>query len=65
MQLSGPTVIVEAERRVRLLLRLNQDRSRAERVYGSSGNVDDLAGEDVGPVEQFFRALLVNRFFKL
>src|SRR5580704_414715 len=60
MQLARTTVVVQAIGRIRLLLRLHNDRAGAERVHGASGNVDHLSGKYVDPVQQLFGALLLD-----
>ena len=43
VQFAWTTIIVQAECRVRLLLRLNDNRPRSERVHRASGNVNHVA----------------------
>ena len=65
MQFTRPTVIVKPECRVGLLLRLHDDRARAQRMYGTARNVDQVSSPNLDPVEQFFRPVFVNCLFKM
>src|SRR5579859_1712352 len=65
MQFARTPVIIQAVGGVRLLLRLDDDRPRSERVHCAARDINHVARIDVDPVENFFGALLVNRFFQL
>ena len=65
MQFARTPVIVQAIRRVGLLLRFHDHRSRPQRVHRAAGNINHVAGKNIDPVQQFFGALLVDRLFQL
>src|SRR5258707_1902258 len=65
MQLAGPAIIVQPIRGIRLLLSLDDHRARTQSVYGSTRNVDHVAGVDVDPIQQLFCGPCVNRLFQL
>src|ERR1700675_3404961 len=65
MQRARASVVVETIRGIRLLLRLHDDGARSKRMHRAAGNVNHFALIDVDPVEELFRALVMDALFKL
>jgi hypothetical protein len=54
MKLAPSAIIVEAVRRVRVLLNLDQRQPAADRVDGARRDIIEVASADRAPVEQLF-----------
>src|SRR5208282_2233342 len=65
MQRAWAPIVVETIRGVGLLLRLHDDRPWSQSVHRAAGYVNHLALIDVDPVEQLFRALVMDGLLEL
>src|SRR5258708_20308729 len=65
MQRARASIVVETVGGVGLLLCLHNDGARSQRMHRASGYINHLALVDVDPVEQLFRALVVDALLEL
>src|SRR5439155_27246965 len=65
VQFARPAVVIQTESSVRLLLRLDDDRSRLERVHRAARDVNHVSGVYLDPIEKFLGAILLNGSLKL
>src|SRR5206468_12135544 len=65
MQFARTPVVVKTVRSIRLLLSLDDNRSRAQAMHRSACNINHVSRVEVDPIQQFFGAILVNRLLKL